>query len=87
MNENTVVLGLDIMHGHEINENHIFHLDFFYGLGYHCRIRDYSITSLWGTTAIPDNGEVLQIGNYHKLDIYITPVIGLKMGFNSSDKY
>jgi len=91
MNEKTTVLGIDMLHGHEFEINNFLHIDLFYGLGLHDRIRDYTVTSstLLGsytqssTPQSPYNGNCpgyLIPGTYIGYVWNFTPVIGVKLG-------
>jgi hypothetical protein len=83
MNEICTVWGLDLLRGHELAGKNIVHVDFFYGIGIHDRMRTYTVTS--SNTAYPYYG-YMQLGTFKGYIMYPTPVIGLKLGFNYSRK-
>ncbi len=79
MSNKTTVLGLDMLRGHEYGEQNILHIDFFYGIGVHDRISTSVITSSSRPFGIDGDGA---LGTYKGYIWYLTPVIGLKFGFN-----
>ncbi len=75
-NEKTKVFGLDMLVDLILGENSWYHLDFSAGLGMHDRLRNFDVTSVTMLNVGPG------LGAYTGYIWYITPVIGIKAGFN-----
>lgn len=82
MNENATVLGIELVRGHELGYNNAMHIDFFYGLGFHDKLRNFTVTSMSTPTGERDGSGILDLGNYKGSVSYLTPVLGLKFGLN-----
>ena len=91
MSEQTSVVGIEILNGHEsTTKNRVLNLDLFYGLGFHFRIRNYTITN--ATLSDPHipglypNKPIAYNGTYSGTLFLLTPVLGIKIGFNHLKK-
>jgi hypothetical protein len=84
MSERANTFGLDFLHGNEFNPfSKYFDIDLFYGLGVHERFRNYNISnqSYFGFIN-PSNSDIAYDGNYTNVLTIVTPVVGLRVGFN-----
>jgi len=86
MNEQESVYGIELMHGNELTkENQHINIDFFYGAGFHERVRNYQVTSqeiFIAPGADLQNLAMATPGSYSGTLSLFTPVIGLRFGWN-----
>lgn len=86
MNEKETVLGIELIHGNRITrEGDKFYADIFYGGGIHQRNRAYQIysqTLMVSPGADYQNLVMATPGYYTSVLNLVTPVIGIKLGWN-----
>ena len=90
MSEAETVFGLEFLHGHQLTKKgERFNADLFYGIGWHERFRSYTIsdqTEVVSPGADMASAIIISPGNYTAYLSYLTPVIGLKFGWNQVKK-
>ena len=86
MNETANALGFDVLHGHEWQLLDIIHLEVFYGLGLHIKVRDYTVLpSAFSSNPINTQFPPL-VGSYKDAISYPAPILGFRVGFNLLNK-
>jgi hypothetical protein len=78
MSENATVLGIDVLNGKECRMSDEMHLDIFWGVGFHDRLRTFEVTK----SSDGGPGSYLPLGTYKGYIDYLTPVFGMKLGFS-----